>query len=296
MSVNRLLMAAGALVLGISGFSFANGQQRQVRPLLAPNQRPANPFAGGSVVPGSSQGWGRCSQTAQSLAAQTDQALGWGKGWAAMTLVNYKDKDIVGRSSCKTEIESPTRFHIEYPISYAEKSPTSGLHSAFSKVNVIADGSKMAYLSTAAGLSEPQSVGTAKLPSSCPLAQWPRTYPALVFSPIRGGKPFSNLVTAARNGGSNIKITVEERRFDYKGQILHQKRLTVQTKNSAAAPLLIQIVIDASLELPVTITAMGGTPKKDQVQSSWSSTWVKPRSGKFPAADFVVPVASRKHR
>jgi len=289
MDVNRFFFVAGAVVAGVfcSALSFS-----QLTPPIG-QRRPVAPKTRGSVfVPGVSASWINSSMSPETLAAKTDQALSWTKGEGVASLVEFQDKNVRGTTKCVTEIEGPTRFRLEYPVSAPDPSPKPNKGTLFSKMIQVADGSRMAYQSAEFGLKTPQPLSSASLMDGCALDQWPKHFPQLMYSPIRGGKPFTKLVASARALGNSVKITVLERKFDFKGMILHQARMTIVRKNSGA-PLGIDLIIDLSQFRPLSIAAQGGPSKSDMVTSSWTGTWGRPKSGKFSPSDFIIPKATK---
>jgi hypothetical protein len=294
MNVNRFLLVAGVIGLGCTGIAASSVQQKQHSPFYLPPQRAGAQPGGANLIPGAALGWKPSSQTAEALAAQTDKALSWASGWGSLTSTNFKDGFLNGRSRCKSEIESPTKFHIEYPTATTETVSGNGTRKGYTRVTALADGRRLGFVSVAYGFRDVQPVASAKLADSCPIGEWVREYPKFILSPVRGGKPFEKLVALARKVGAGLKVSVDERSFEYRGQILHQRRLTVERKKGYGTPLHIQIVIDASLYFPVTIEAKSGSTKKDQVLTSWSGSWGRSKSGKFPPDDFVLPQVARK--
>lgn len=289
MLVNRIVIAA--LLACMLTIGIANPAP-QFLPGQTPGRRNSRPVGGdlgrANVVPGEGLHWTPSKQSAAELAAKTDQAMGWLKGWGLFDTFSFKDQYIVGKSSCRTEIVSPTRFHIEYATAGVQPANSGHVGTVLAKVIVFADGKQMAFQSSLFGLRDRQPVATAKLPDSCDLSIWPKEFPKLLKSAFKGGKPFSRLVAAAQASG-NLRIKVDERQFDFKGQILHQRRLTILKKTKSATPLGIEVVIDASQYLPVTIGAQSGSSKADRIESTWTGTWGQPKGGRFDPRDFEVP-------
>ena len=269
MIVNRLFMAVGAVAVG---FSCAFGQPKP---------------------PGASEGWGPCAEKPEALAADVDKAIGWLKNEQAGVSYNYIDKDGHGRSLCAILIKDSNTFRIEIPVLVTEDVKGKGSETSITKVTQIADGKRFVLFSSKKGFSSSEPLATAKVPSSTTITKWPIDFPSLIFSAVHGGKPLESLIAAARSAGLTMKIG--ERRYDYKGYIVHQKQLTVEKKSSAGGVLAIQILIDASQNLPVKIDGTVGPSLKAARAVKWSAAWGRPRSGKLNPAAFIVPKAPPKN-
>jgi hypothetical protein len=285
MNVNRISTAscvafalASACTLAFSQVGGPPGMQR--------------PSSGSKIVPGSESGWGASKQSAEELAAKTDQAMSWLKGFGLRTEVDYKDANIGGRSSGMTEIETKNRFHYEYPVAVPSKLPKGVPTTIFTKMNAIADGKQMCYLSASFGRKLVGPVATAQLPDSGRLSDWPRDFPKLLVSAFRGGKPFGKLIASARAAG-NMTITVGERQFDFQGRIMHQRRIVILKKVKADITFGVEIMIDVSQYLPLKIAAVVERSKTDRIESIWSGSWGRPRSGKFDPKEFQIPGATK---
>ena len=185
-------------------------------------------------------------------------------------------------------------FMVEYPRMTIVKVKGKKDEPGVDQVKVIADGSRIAYSYIGHAFDNGELLAKAKVPSTTTLSKWPNEFPNLVFSAIRSERPFEKMVDSVRKAGSGYYIGLEERRFDYKGVIVHQKRLNVLKKEGTpGGPFQIQIMCDASKCFPLTILGVSGTTVKTERVVFWSATWGMPKNG-FNPSDFVIPHASKK--
>lgn len=271
--------------------SIAFGVQGAKRGVQRNLFNPQTSHAGGpSMVPGAAEGWKPCAQTAEALAANVDHAINWLKNEAAVVQMSYVDESgNHGMSHRTVQIKSSRVFRLEFPS--MDFAPT-GKHSnatVISAITAIADGTNLAYLNIDRGSKKIEPIATAKLAYSVPLGEWPTQFPRLVLSAVDGGKPFEALVAGARSSAAKVSMAVEERRFDFKGEMLHQERLTIQSKNPKSAPILFQAVFDASRYLPNTIVGITGPIAKPVRAVFWSAAWGRVTPDKFKKDAFIIP-------
>jgi len=296
MRVKRLLLAAGTIVLCHS--SYGNPS-----PQLGQKPRPAN--SGNSLIPRSqkpstiqlsaAQGWSVCPQKPEALAQETDRAFGWLKNTGAYVMLALKDKGGSGQSKCKIQIRDSKTFRVEYPFITVIKIEKKGYEPLLTRMTLIGDGQRLAYWREGKGFTDVSPLASAKISSSTPLALWPSAFPPLIFSALRGGTPFGNLISSVRAAGPAFTMKMEERRFDYRGQIMHEKQITIKKKDPKASPFLIQIIIDASHDLPVYIQTLSGPNEKNTRSISWTAAWAASKSGIFDPGAFVIPPAAKKN-
>ncbi len=290
MIVKKLLMLAGLLTLAATEFGYTSPQQ-------APRSISQNPFLEGGRPKGPDPttmalGWKPCPESAEALAKEADLALSWLKGSGVYVTVYYKDKDGHGQSSCKVQIKDSKMFRIEYPMMTFEKIGTKGLETAVSKRTLVSDGKTSSLFVIGKGFTNVQPLSSFKMDSTSPLDKWPTVFPKLMFSPIRGGHPLGSLISSVRAAKTPMRIFVEERRYAYKGQIIHQKRMTIVKRDPNASPISIQVTIDASHNLPVTIQTAVGPSKSTVKLVTWEAVWAAVKPGGFDKQAFVIPPAA----
>jgi hypothetical protein len=234
-------------------------------------------------VQSAADGWLPSSMKPIDLAMKTDQEMGWLKGAMAKVSVEVEEPSGHGSSLCKVVIKDGSKFNIEYPalsnIKYHE----------VSKESAIADGTKLGWFAVGKGIFKEGSLASSKYPDNVPLAEWPYKFPKLLFSSVHGGHPFQALVQSATRPGSGMKVTLQERSFDYKGKIVRQKLLLIRKQHDAGTPLTIEVIFDYDHLLPVSIATALGISGKKPMQVQWNAGWGFPPADVMDKENYEIP-------
>jgi len=292
--VNRHILVSGVALLVVSGLHgsqealaghFPSQQSTKGRKqTLAPK---AN--VGASLIPNSDAGWGKATVSAAKLAADTDLGLSYLKNSGCFAMVRFSGKDGKGSSQCQSIIKDASTFHVEFPMVYVEKIATGGTGPVVRKAWANANGTRLAVFSGGESKMESKPLGVAKLSPAVTPDQWTLLFPKIMFSALRSGHPFGDLVAAVSKPGSGFSVKVEEKSFYYEKQILHQRRLTIRKTDTHSKPFFISATIDVSRGLPVTIETTGNPPGRPAMTVLWRGQWGQVNPKKLTSNLFVVP-------
>ena len=287
--MNRHFLTAGASALAVFGLCFIGQAQvsqskvskSDVIPKSAPEPK---------INPEADKGWTKCSTSPAQVASETDRGLSYLKNSGCIAIVSYTGKDGHGSSQCTSVVKDTTTFHVEFPEVLVKQVNGGGVGPVITKAWANANGSRLAIYSGSEAKIDNKPLSAAKYRSKVSPAEWTLAFPKVIFSALRSGHPFGDLVAAASKPGSGLSVNVEEKKFSYKGQIIHQRRLTIKKLDpSHGQPLMIQATIDASRWLPVTIQTTGTPLGRPAMNVLWRAQWASVNPKKFTPSMFAVP-------
>jgi outer membrane lipoprotein-sorting protein len=235
-------------------------------------------------APTAAEGWDPSTVKAEDLAKSADAKVAQLKRTSAEVSVSFRDKKGAGRSKCQVAILDPTKYRIEF-------ADIGGPKIGLSRNTWISDGKQVAVLTSDQGLASKESSASFKMPSTASLAGWILASPRIMFSPLTGGHPLTDLVAQVKKAGGASGVKVEERSFDYKGHKFHQQRLVIKVTPTGAPTVDLTILIDKDYGLPVTIDGMT-TLIKTQSNLHWDVQWRLDPNQTFASDAFVVPLKS----
>lgn len=293
--MNRHILVSGVAILvasGVLGTHQALGGQ-----LLAPktkgssHQQGAPQVGGGAtLIPSSDSGWGKSMVSAAKLAADTDLGLSYLKNAGSYVMVGFSGKDGHGTSQCQSVIKDSTTFHIEFPIVSVAKIASGGTGPIVTKAWANANGTRLAVFSGGDSKLDNKPLATAKLSQSLTPEKWTLEFPKVIYSALRSGHPFGDLLAEVSKPGSGYSVKIQEKSFHFQGQVLHQRRLTIKKLDSAhSKPFLIEVTVDVSRGLPVTIQTTGNPYGRPPMNVLWRAQWGQVNPKKLTANLFVVP-------
>lgn len=193
----------------------------------------------------------------------------------------YKGEKGHGTSNSTVSLVDKKKYRVEYP----DFTGTRPVQYA-----IVKNGEK----STVMKAGGPGDVDmTHALPSKFegPLLQWFDAFPIQVFSTTWGGTPLTDFLAVAKKAGASIKV--DERQFDFKGHIFHQKRVTIRGQNDRGHTLDQTIVVDDEHVLPVTIDTAQDLGKAGESLIHWTSGWDLQKDQKFDPKLFEIAIPKK---
>ncbi len=256
---------------------------------LGQRQKP-HQLPGALLIPSASEGWQKCAKSPAALAEETDRAISWQKSSICIIKVAYSG-DGRGTSDDQVFISGPDKFRLQYPYMLVMKPKTGPGEPMLVKRELVCNGGTTALWEGGKGVIAQST--TAKYPfnpRTTPLS-WATDFPFQLFYALRPGvKPFAALVAAAQAPNSGVTARVEEKHFPFQGHIVHQYRLMVRKNNGGSVPVPdIQVTVDASMMLPVTIFTTGQLPGRPPIKVNWSASWGRVKDGKMKESYFTIP-------
>jgi hypothetical protein len=216
--------------------------------------------------------------------------LGWLKSSACLTDVSFAGKDGHGINKSTTIIKDSKNFRVEYPIVIVEKTEKGGTGPVVVQGAIIANGARQASWMTGKGVYENLPLSAAKYSSQISPSKWTLEFPRIIFSAIRGGHPFGDLVRAVTSPGSGFSAKVQDRKFDFKGRVIHQKLLTLEKSNPKKGPAFqVKVTIDATQLLPVAILTTGTPQGRAPMEITWHASWGRLKPKAFNSQSFAIP-------
>jgi len=285
MQMNRLSRLAGILAIGLLAQASLGAQQRKQRKVPAPPS---------VLVPTATSGWSKSAATVDQMAAVADGQFHLLKHAGASILFKYQETTGGhGFADTLVEIGDDKNFKIQYPVMRPDHRHRGPQDTILTTAYLIADGTKVVTWTPSGGAVHPMLLSKARYATRTSIDDWINQFPLLIFSGVLGGHPFAALVDEARMPGSGLTASIEERKFDYRGHIVHQRHIVIKGTRPSGSTVYMEIVFDASLGLPVTIRTAGHGVGGIQTFGTWEAQWAQVKNG-FPASTFKVPVVTKQ--
>ncbi len=234
------------------------------------------------VVPG----WSPSKVSPEVLASGVDKKMGSLASFSAKVFVRSKDSHGSGLSNCLVSVKSKSQYRIEFPT-------IGEVNKGITKDALVADGQNVALIrSDGQGPKEP--LPGSPLKTEIAPTDWVLRYPAVMFAPVRGGHPLTDLVSALRKQKNLYQLAVEDRTFEYVGHNFHQRRLVVKTIGFPEPTVDMTFVFDLDFMLPVTIDVANDLSKSTATACRWTAEWNTNQGQKFDPKLFMIPLRSQK--
>jgi hypothetical protein len=183
------------------------------------------------------------------------------------------------------KIKDDKTFYIQYPYIPGRRPMTAVIKSNGQKVGELREGKPVEPGTTVSGT--PKELGweiaaAGKLPKN-PVQVSPlrvREIPRMVFAGLADGStPFTDFVRALEKGG--FKVKVDKRVTPYEGREITNYRILGDKGNEK-----VEIVVDGTLYLPVTINATSDKVGSRVESLRWSTRWQN--QVKFDPKEFAI--------
>ena len=215
------------------------------------------------AVPTASEGWNPSTTTAEDLAKESESKMAALKNVTAHVTLYYKGEKGMGSNVCLVSVVNQDKYRVEYPV-------LSGFRPV--KYALVKNGSQTAVMKAGGpGQNDPATGLPKKFDGA--LSSWIDTFPSLMFTSLWGGHPIGDLVTTVRKLGSAATLKVEERQFEYKGHVFHQKRIVIKSQGGEGPTTDITLVVDTEHTLPVTVDAVRNLSLPKETAIHWTSGW-----------------------
>ncbi len=236
------------------------------------------------VAPGT-KSWTKTKTKAEGFALVAESRLAALKAVSgeATTQVNIAGQR--GMSISKIAIRNSNEFLVEYAKVTVEPQPL------FQKEALVGNGKTYATNAlSSTGWSPARPVTALRDEGKLDVSRWATEFPRTLFSALQGGKPLTNLLTAAKAEG--LTVLAEDRSVTAGGRVVKQHRIFISRKPEdlkKKGKFDCEVVIDDLRMMPVTIRSAIAEVGQKPVNLEWTIRWNFALAQKFDDKSFVIP-------